>query len=193
MTGINAIIFYSGSLFEESFQAKGTAIIDVANFLSTLVGVGLLYYAGRKTLMAVLQVFVIVSMFGMWYFTAEDDNQTIRLVMTVAFICAFEFGPGPIVWLYISEICNDKATSVGTVMNWFWTLIVSILAPFLIEDWLADGKTWLMFSGISFIGLIFIVTMMKETMGKSEYEVKNLYVKNGNISGVAQTRNMKIV
>lgn len=161
--------------------------------MSTLVGVGLLYYAGRKTLMAVLQVFVIVSMFGMWYFTAEDDNQTIRLVMTVAFICAFEFGPGPIVWLYISEICNDKATSVGTVMNWFWTLIVSILAPFLIEDWLADGKTWLMFSGISFIGLIFIVTMMKETMGKSEYEVKNLYVKNGNISGVAQTRNMKIV
>ena len=71
--------------------------------------------------------------------------------MTVSFICAFEFGPGPIVWLYISEICNNKATSVGTVMNWFWTLTVSVLAPFLVDDWLPYGKTWFLFGSISVV------------------------------------------
>ena len=98
--------------------------------------------------------------------------------MTILFICAFEFGPGPIVWLYISEICNDKATSVGTVMNWFWTLTVSILSPFLINDWLTEGKTWLLFGSLSVFGLLFIVFFMKETRGKSEDEVKLLYRKN---------------
>lgn len=97
--------------------------------------------------------------------------------MTISFICAFEFGPGPIVWLYISEICNDKATSVGTVVNWFWTLTVSLLSPYLINDWLDNGKTWLLFGGISVVGLLFIIFFMKETMGKSEEEVKNLYRK----------------
>ena len=52
-------------------------------------------------------------------------------VLTVIFIFGFEFGPGPIVWIYLSEICNDKATSVNTVVNWFWTLVVSISTPLL--------------------------------------------------------------
>lgn len=129
---------------------KGTAIINGANFISTIFGMMLLYVAGRKTLMVILQVFVIGSMVGMWYFsTPSVDNETMLLVLTVAFICAFEFGPGPIVWLYISEVCNNKATSVGTVVNWLWTLIVSLTAPYLIDDWLPDGKTWLLFGSLS--------------------------------------------
>lgn len=150
LTGINAIIFYSGHLFDPDFAVKGTAIVNGANFISTIFGMGLLYVAGRKTLMFILQIFVIGSMVGMWFFsTIEHKNDTMLLVLTVAFICAFEFGPGPIVWLYISEVCNNKATSVGTVMNWLWTLIVSLTAPYLIDDWLKDGKTWLLFASTS--------------------------------------------
>ena len=139
-------------------------------------------------------------MFGMWYFTPkeenpEDENTKILLAFSVVFICAFEFGPGPIVWLYISEICNDKATSVGTVMNWFWTLIISILSPYLITNWLKYGYVWLMFSGISILGLIFILFMMKETKGLTELEVKNLYTKKSNnpMTNNNNGRAMKIV
>ena len=42
----------------------------------------------------------------MWY-ASHESKDTLELVMVVVFVCAFEFGPGPIVWLYISEICND--------------------------------------------------------------------------------------
>lgn len=102
--------------------------------------------------------------------------------MTVIFVCAFAAGPGPIVWLYISEICNDKATSVGTVANWFWTLIVGILSPYLLNDWLPNGKTWILIGSISTVGLLFIIFFMKETRGKTEEEVKNLYRKDGGIT-----------
>ena len=109
---------------------------------------GVLKIAGRKTLMMILQVFVIAAMFGMWYFT-DKDNDTGLLALSILFICAFALGPGPIVWLYISEICNNKATSVATVTNWFWTLMVSILAPFLNDKWLLDGKTYILFGCLS--------------------------------------------
>ena len=71
LTGINVIIFFSGSLFDADFATRGTAIINFANFVSTIAGMGLLYIAGRKTLMIIMQIFVIVSMFGMWYFSTE--------------------------------------------------------------------------------------------------------------------------
>ena len=63
LSGINAIIFFSGSLFEKDFALQGTALINFANFVSTAIGMYLLALAGRKTLMMIMQVFVIVSMF----------------------------------------------------------------------------------------------------------------------------------
>jgi len=37
----------------------------------------------------------------------------------MAYTAAFEFGPGPIAWLYISEVTQDKASSIATALNWF--------------------------------------------------------------------------
>lgn len=63
-------------------------------------------------------------------------------------------------------------------MNWFWTLVVSVTASFLINDWLPYGRTWLLFASLSVVGLLFIVFFMKETRGKSDEEVKRLYRKD---------------
>ena len=72
----------------------------------------MLNYFGRKTLMVGGMGFCIIGMFGMWIFNELVDNEAMMYVLTIAFIFGFEFGPGPIVWLYLSEICDDKATSV---------------------------------------------------------------------------------
>ena len=86
-------------------------------------------------------------MIMMWYATYYSHD-TLELVMVVVFVCAFEFGPGPIVWLYISEICNDKATSVGVTVNWVFTLTISLLSPELLNQW-THSFTWLIFASIS--------------------------------------------
>ena len=68
--------------------------------------------------------------------------------MVIAFVCAFEFGPGPIVWLYISEVSNDKAASVATFINWVFTLIISILSSYMLTQWF-HATTWLILAGLS--------------------------------------------
>lgn len=75
------------------------------------------------------------------------------IVLTVFFIFGFEFGPGPIVWLYLSEICNNKATSVNTVVNWTWTLIISLTTPIIFKH--IEGYTWLIFACTAILGLIY--------------------------------------
>lgn len=49
--------------------------------------------------------------------------------MTMLFVCAFEFAPGPIMWLYNGEILNDKAVSVAVFLNWTFVLIIGLITP----------------------------------------------------------------
>ena len=111
-TGINAVIFYSAQLFGSDdgsglSPTQVTVMINGANFLSAFGGSVLLGYFGRKTLMVVNQFICILGMVGMWIFTSFAPNDTAMYILVIGFIVAFEFGPGPIVWLYVSEICND--------------------------------------------------------------------------------------
>ena len=147
--------------------------MNTANVIGTFIGVGLLTYFGRKTLMVINQIAIIGCLVTVWYATTNDKSN-IELAAVVAFCFFFEFGPGPIVWLYISEICNDKATSVNTFINWVFTLTVSLTANTLLTSWPKD-YTWILFAGISAVGLVFMIFFMKETRGLSEDQVKRLY------------------
>jgi len=136
LTGINAVLFYSAQLFGSTDGSgltpnQASVVINWSNFVATIGGTILLGYLGRKTLMIGSQLFCIIGSLGMFLFTQVYPSQSMSMVLTVTFIFAFEFGPGPIVWLYISEICNDSATSVNTVVNWLWTLAMSISTLFI--------------------------------------------------------------
>ena len=112
-------------------------------------------------------------MFGMFFFKTVDEVNSALLILTVIFIIGFAVGPGPIVWLYISEICNEQATSVDTVVNWFWTLVVSISTPLIFAQ--LGGYTYLIFGCISVLGFVYIFIFMKETKGLPQEQVKRLY------------------
>ena len=70
LTGINVVIFYSSTIFADAgtFSAnQGSAIVNTANMVATMGGVVLLGIAGRKTLMIINQVGVIITLVVMWY------------------------------------------------------------------------------------------------------------------------------
>ena len=95
------------------------------------------------------------------------------ITMTVFFIIGFDIGPGPILWLYMSEICNNKATSVNTLVQWLWSLSVSLATPVIFEA--IEGYLWLVYCIASTIGLIYMFIFMKETRNIPKDKVKRLY------------------
>ena len=97
------------------------------------------------------------------------------LVATAVFVFLFEVGTGSIVFAYIAEVCNNKASAVATVNLWFWTLIVGLITPPMFNTWLPDGKTFIVFSALTAIGFVYVFMNMKETKGLTEAEVKRLY------------------
>jgi len=59
------------------------------------------------------QIVCIIGMFGMWVFMQLFELDAALYSSAVIFIVGFELGQGPIIFMYLSEICNDKATSVN--------------------------------------------------------------------------------
>ena len=122
LTGINVVMFYSSDIF------KGTSMSIVwvnflvygVNLLATLGSVFLLGWFGRKTLMMLfvpLQAAMMICL-GLFLGWLKDDvPDMLSVVSCLLFVAFFEFSSGPIVWLYIAEICNDTAQSMATVAN----------------------------------------------------------------------------
>jgi len=98
----------------------------------------------------------------------------LQLTMTILYVITFEFGPGPITWIYNSEILNDVSVSVATVTNWTFTLAVGALTPKLFASSVSN-YTFLIFSAFSLIASIFLFFFMKETKGLSENQIARLY------------------
>ena len=94
--------------------------------------------------------------------------------MCLGFVVCFEFGPGPVVWMYMSEIMNDTGVSMGVFINWFLTLLVGLGSPSL-SILLGGGNIFILFGGFQLVAAIFIFFFMKETKGLSEAKVQALY------------------
>jgi hypothetical protein len=141
----------------------------------------MLNFAGRKTLM-----FFWTSMCAVFLFVqgiaAIKVWGTIEIIMTMLFVCAFEFAPGPIVWLYMGEILNDKGISVAVFLNWLMTLIVGLLSPSII-DGIGIGPTFIMFGCFNVCASIFISIFMKETKGLSSEKASKLYRTDRDVIG----------
>lgn len=82
------------------------------------------------------------------------------------FVMAFEFGPGPVLWIYMSEILNDKALSIATLLSWTFTLLVGLVVPVLMEQ--IHGYTFILFAALSTFATLFTYVYMKETRGLTE-------------------------
>lgn len=90
--------------------------------------------------------------------------------MTILFVMAFEFGPGPVLWIYMSEILNDKALSIATLLSWAFTLLVGLVVPILMEQ--IQGYTFILFGALSICATLYAYFKMKETRGLSEDQIK---------------------
>jgi len=148
------------------------------NFAASFVSYPLLVTFGRRSILMwtflAMAVFLIVQgwatlahdkAFDAGDFDKASIMDTISLVCCNLFVATFEFGPGPITWIYMPEIANMNAISIATGVNWTLTLTMALATGPMITA--LGGWTFIMFGIFSFLGFIFCTFIMKETKGLS--------------------------
>jgi facilitated trehalose transporter len=181
-SGINAVIFYTVFIFDISGSSLDsnicTIIVGVVNFGSTFMANVLIDKLGRKVLLIISDVFMIISLalLGVFFYMKEHHTEVtveygwVPLGSFMLFVVAFSLGFGPIPWLMLGELFPGKirgsAAAASTAFNWICAFIVTKAFPELIANF-GPYVTFLTFGVICFVGLFFIIFVVPETRGRS--------------------------
>ena len=179
MTGINIIMFYSNTILGNVGMSPTsiTGLIGGVNFAATFGGLFLLGIAGRKTILFWCSCLIAANLALLGFLSLKGDQNVPVVILVMLFIVLFEFSSGPITWLYMSEIMQDKALSIATVLNWVINLIISVVIPGLVKDIGPDNIGWIFIfcGGTTVLGTLFIAFFKKETKGKTSQQIEALF------------------
>jgi len=183
LAGINAIIYYAPRVFELAGLGAESSLlstigIGTVNFVFTLLAINVIDRYGRRTLMTIGSIGLIVCLllvaFSFFALEAGDGgllaNGVAIVIFLMFFIAFFAFSQGAVIWVFISEIFPNevraKGQTLGSLTHWMLAAIITFVFPVLTEQ-IGGGYTFLIFAGCMVQQLVYVLKMMPETKGKS--------------------------
>ncbi|GAA4442515.1 sugar porter family MFS transporter [Pontibacter saemangeumensis] len=176
VSGINAIIYYAPRIFEMTGLGKDASLLSSAgigliNLIFTLIGLNLIDRVGRRVLMLIGSIGLIVTL-GMvsWAFYTESFNGILVPLCLFGYIAFFAFSQGAVIWVFISEIFPNSVRAsgqaLGSFTHWFMAAVIAFAFPYIATT-LGGGNTFLIFAGMMVLQLLFVWKIMPETKGIS--------------------------
>ncbi|TDG48505.1 hypothetical protein AWZ03_005049 [Drosophila navojoa] len=188
-SGINAVFYYSTSLFmssglTEEIAKFATIGIGAIMVVMTLVSIPLMDRTGRRTLhlyglggMFIFSIFITIS-----FLIKEmiDWMSYLSVVATLGFVVFFAVGPGSIPWMITAELFSQgprpSAMAIAVLVNWMANFVVGIGFPRMKNS--LENYTFLPFSVFLAIFWIFTYKKVPETKNKTFEEILALFRHN---------------
>lgn len=190
LVGINVIFYYSSVLwqavgFSEQNSLWITVITSVTNIVTTLIAIAFVDKFGRKPLLILgsigmtLTLGTLATVFGSATLDAAGNPTLtgnagiIALLAANLYVFCFGFSWGPIVWVMLGEMFNNRirgaALSVAATAQWIANFAVSTSFPPLKDVGL--GFAYGLYTTAAAISLFFVLFFIKETKGKELEEM----------------------
>jgi MFS transporter, SP family, xylose:H+ symportor len=174
MSGINFILYYAPEIMERtgfvtSQSLLGAVYIGAANLIFTVLGLSLIDKIGRRNLMIIGSVGYLISLSIIILAFYIQANPTFNLFGMIIFICSHAIGQGTVIWVFISEIFNNKerarGQSFGAGIHWGMAAIIVLFGSFMIT-WLDPWQIFTVFLVFMIFQTAFVLLLMPETKGK---------------------------
>ncbi|MEW6496066.1 MAG: sugar porter family MFS transporter [Cyanobacteriota bacterium] len=185
--GINVIFYYSSILwrsvgFSERDSLLITVITGVVNIVTTFVAIATVDKFGRKPLLLLGSIGMTVTLgtLALVFGNAPIDPATgtpaltgssgiIALLAANLYVVFFGFSWGPIVWVLLGEMFNNRiraaALSLAASIQWIANFIVSTTFPPLLS-FFGLGAAYGLYTISAAISIFFVVFFIRETKGK---------------------------
>lgn len=181
--GINVIFNYAQEVFSAAGYNVSNLLLNIVitgavNLFFTLVAIGLVDKAGRRTLMLTgsAGLGVIYILLGAGYHTHSTGIPMLLLV--VAAIACYAMSLAPVTWVVIAEIFPNRirgaAMSVAVASLWIACFVLTYTFP-LLNHALGAAETFWIYAGVCIAGFLFIKSYLPETKGKTLEEIESLW------------------
>ena len=182
LSGINAILYYAPRIFEMAGFSKQASFLQPvyvggANLIFTLLGMSIIDKVGRKTLLITGAIGMIIFLgLTAFAFNTGSANHLVILYL-VGFIAFFAMSQGAVIWVFISEIfpnsVRSQGSSLGSFTHWIMAAIIAWTFPIIVNGSPNGGfYSFIFFSCMVLISLIFIWRVMPETKGRTLEQIQ---------------------
>lgn len=184
--GVNIITFYATIIFADAKTDLSpelqTIIVGLMQVITNILSSFVVEHLGRRLLMLFSSLGMALSglALGAYFFIKDFHPENIEnlswlpLTSMSIFICCYGVGVGPIPYILHGELYspNMKGIAVGLAMTFNWGTAFLVTKFFLsLVNVFTTGPTFWIFSGLNFLGCIFIFFAIPETKGKSLTEI----------------------
>ncbi|MDN3390062.1 sugar porter family MFS transporter [Pseudoalteromonas sp. APC 3691] len=185
--GINVVFYYGSELwqaagFDESQSLFINVLAGTTNIVSTFIAIALVDKVGRKPLLLVGSIGMFISLSALTYIfgsagldeagklALSDNMGTFALIMANLFVVFFGLSWGPIVWVLLGEMFNNRirgaALAVAASAQWIANFAITMTFPIMLANiGLAGAYGFYALSAL--ISIFFVVKYIKETRGKT--------------------------
>jgi SP family sugar:H+ symporter-like MFS transporter len=187
LVGINVIFYYGSAMwrvvgFTEDDALMVNVITSIVNIVTTLIAMRYVDHWGRRPLLLVGSVGMAITL-GILAFvfgTAPIDPQTghpvlqgsagmTALIAANLYVFCFGFSWGPVVWVLLGEMFNNKiraaALSLAAALQWIANFAVSTTFPPITLQ-LGLGVAYGGYAFFAAVSFFFVLTLVKETKGR---------------------------
>jgi SP family galactose:H+ symporter-like MFS transporter len=184
VTGINTVIYFAPTIFQQAGLTSASAAIlattgvGLVNVIMTLVAMRLLDIVGRRRLLLVGLVGMLVTLVilgGGFMIGLHGSLAWVTVISVAAYVGFFAIGLGPVFWLLIAEIfplaVRGRGMSLATIANWSFNMLVSITFLDLVHGF-GRGPTFLLYAAMTLGTLLFTWFLVPETKGRSLEQIE---------------------
>ncbi|XP_060792949.1 solute carrier family 2, facilitated glucose transporter member 1a isoform X2 [Neoarius graeffei] len=179
-SGINAVFYYSTSIFKKAGVSQpvyATIGAGVVNTVFTIVSLFVVERAGRRSLHLIGLMGMAVSAVSMTIAMALTDKvpalSYVSIVAIFVFVAFFEIGPGPIPWFIVAELFSQgprpAAIAVAGFSNWTANFIVGMCFKYV--EQLTGPYVFIIFTVLLLIFFVFTYLKVPETKGRTFDEI----------------------
>jgi len=176
LSGINAVIYYAPRIFKMTGLGAESSLLSsvglgLVNFVFTLLAMNFIDRYGRRTLMFIGSVGLIatLALVAISFYAQQFSGYLVPVYLFV-YIAFFAFSQGAVLWVFISEIFPNeiraRGQALGSFTHWFMAAVIAFTFPFISEK-LGGGNSFMLFSFMMVLQLLFVWKIMPETKGRS--------------------------
>ena len=186
--GVNAVLYYGPSIFEESGLSKGDSLfyqvlVGIVNMGTTVIALLIIDKVGRKKLVywGVSGMIISLILIGSYFIIGETAgiSSLFLLVFFLFYIFCCAISICAVIFVLLSEIYPTRirglAMSVAGISLWVGTYLIGQLTPWLLEN-LTPAGTFFLFAGMCLPYLWIMWKHVPETTGKSLEEIEKFWI-----------------
>uniref|UniRef100_A0A8C5RQC6 Solute carrier family 2, facilitated glucose transporter member 1 n=1 Tax=Laticauda laticaudata TaxID=8630 RepID=A0A8C5RQC6_LATLA len=192
LSGINAVFYYSTSIFQRAGVQQpvyATIGAGVVNTAFTVVSLFVVERAGRRTLHLIgllgMAICAVLMTIALALLIQVPWMSYLSIVAIMGFVAFFEIGPGPIPWFIVAELFSQgprpAAIAVAGLSNWTANFIVGMGFQYVAD--FCGAYVFIIFTILLVLFFIFTYFKVPETKGRTFDEIASEFRQGGAAHG----------